>query len=90
MSSHPDPGNRSQYIQQEAAKLTIAARPDPRAFTATKSRFASLPPAKFDVRQDARRRRRRTRPASVGTVGQPVPRPADAVPHGRAAGSCSR
>ncbi len=75
MSSHPDPGNRSQYIQQEAAKLTIAARPDQRAFTATKSRFATLPAAR-SMSDKTRAGGGEDAPASVGTVGQPVPRPA--------------
>jgi beta-barrel assembly-enhancing protease len=76
MSSHPDPGNRSQYIQQEAAKLTIAARPDQRAFTATKSRFAALPPARSMSDKTRAGGGGEDAPASVGTVGQPVPRPA--------------
>lgn len=79
MSSHPNPGNRVQYIRQEAEKLTIAQRTNGTGFGQAKARFASLPPARSmaDVTKaggggssgggDA--------PASVGTVGQPVPPP---------------
>src|SRR5262245_57386858 len=46
MSSHPDPGNRTQYINAEAQKLTIGAAANTRGFQAIRSTFASLPPAK--------------------------------------------
>ena len=46
LSSHPDPGNRTQYITQEAAKLTVAAPPDSSGFQSIKPAFASLPAAK--------------------------------------------
>jgi Zn-dependent protease with chaperone function len=76
LSSHPNPGNRSQYIQAEAAKLTIAARPDPAGFNAAKARFASLPAAKSMT--DTTRAgggNSNGEAASVGTVGEPVPAP---------------
>jgi Zn-dependent protease with chaperone function len=78
LSSHPNPGNRSQYIQQEAAKLTIARRPDGSGFAAAKSRFAGLPAAKSmadSTRAGGNRGEGGEAPASVGTVGQPVPAP---------------
>jgi Zn-dependent protease with chaperone function len=78
LSSHPNPGNRSQYIQQEAAKLTIARRPDGGGFAAAKSRFAGLPAAKSmaDItRAGGNGSEGGEAPASVGTVGQPVPAP---------------
>src|SRR5262245_20296376 len=46
LSSHPDPGNRTQYINKEAASLTIARAADQRDFEPIKAAFASLPPAK--------------------------------------------
>jgi len=46
MSSHPNPGNRTVYINQEAAALTIASPADMSGFTSVKTSFASLPPAK--------------------------------------------
>ena len=76
LSSHPDPGNRTQYITQEAERLTIAPAP---------TRAASKP-----SRRHSRRCRRPSRWAtwrarrqpsgadatsSVGTPGQPVPPP---------------
>jgi predicted Zn-dependent protease len=46
MSSHPNPGNRTQYITKEAASLTVARAADQREFEPVKAAFASLPPAK--------------------------------------------
>ena len=46
MSSHPDPGNRTVYINKEAEALTIATAADTSGFTTVKTSFASLPPAK--------------------------------------------
>jgi predicted Zn-dependent protease len=45
MSSHPNPGNRTQYINQEAAILTIGSAADVSEFESIKAAFASLPPA---------------------------------------------
>jgi len=45
MSSHPNPGNRTAYINNEAAQLTIAPRADSSQFATIKGAFASLPPA---------------------------------------------
>src|SRR6185503_18397179 len=45
LSSHPDPGNRTQYITREAEQLTIAKAADTSQFQPIKSAFASLPPA---------------------------------------------
>src|SRR5262245_61003454 len=44
--SHPDPGTRTAYINKEAATLTIASPADMSGFSAVKTTFASLPPAK--------------------------------------------
>jgi hypothetical protein len=76
MNSHPNPGNRTQYITAEAAMLTIAAAADERDFAPIKQAFASLPPAKSmgDLAR-AKEDSRGSAPQSVGTPGQPVPAP---------------
>jgi Zn-dependent protease with chaperone function len=79
LSSHPNPGNRSQYIAAEAAALQIAARPDTRGFADVKSRFASMPPARSmaDMARSSKSGGSGgEEPAAVGTIGQPVPAPA--------------
>jgi beta-barrel assembly-enhancing protease len=78
LSSHPNPGNRSEYIAKEAATLTIAANPSRgRDFGQVKSQFAGLPPAQ-SMAELARRQPGGgggESTASAGTPGQPVPRP---------------
>jgi len=76
LSSHPNPGNRTQYITQEASQLQIARRPDDSGFEATKRRFASLPPAKSmaELAKSGGASRGEDTTA-VGTVGEPVPAP---------------
>jgi Zn-dependent protease with chaperone function len=80
LSSHPNPGNRTQYISQEAAMLRIGPRPDDSGFARTRSRFASLGPARTmaDVERagGSGNGEGNPPPASVGRVGEPVPRPA--------------
>ena len=46
MSSHPNPGNRTEYINREADALTIAKLADVSEFEPVKATFATLPPAK--------------------------------------------
>ena len=46
LSSHPNPGNRTQYITKEAGMLKIDGAADDREFAPIKTAFASLPPAK--------------------------------------------
>jgi predicted Zn-dependent protease len=46
LSSHPNPGNRSRYIADEASQLTIGPRRDDRGFAEARARFAALPPAR--------------------------------------------
>jgi beta-barrel assembly-enhancing protease len=77
MSSHPDPGNRTQYINKEADSLTIATAADSNEFAAIKTAFASLPPAKTsaDMAKAKTEAGGEAAPRSVGTPGQPVPRP---------------
>jgi Zn-dependent protease with chaperone function len=77
MSSHPNPGNRTQYINKEAEQLTIAKPADVSGFVTVKTTFASLPPAKS--MGDLARAHTTSSPGetsmSVGTPGQPVPAP---------------
>jgi Zn-dependent protease with chaperone function len=76
LSSHPNPGNRSQYITKEAESLQIASAADTSGFAPVKTAFASLPPAKSmsDLAR-AKSSPGGSAPASVGTPGQPVPSP---------------
>src|SRR5512134_2319807 len=81
LSSHPDPGNRTQYINKEAEMLTIASAADTSGFAPVKTAFASLPPAK-SMGELAKARggggsggETAQAAQAVGTPGQPVPRP---------------
>jgi Zn-dependent protease with chaperone function len=76
MSSHPDPGNRTAYITQEAEALTLGSPANTSQFTPIKATFSSLPPAK-SMGDLARGKDDSTGTAapSVGTPGRPVPRP---------------
>jgi Zn-dependent protease with chaperone function len=75
LSSHPNPGNRTQYITKEAASLTIAAAADEGQFEPTKKAFASLPPAKSMADLAKGNGGGGNAAKAVGTPGQPVPRP---------------
>jgi beta-barrel assembly-enhancing protease len=80
MSSHPDPGNRSQYIAKEAAMLQIAQVPPEADFANVKSVFAALPPPRTmaEVENAAASTGgggEAPAPESVGTIGAPVPAP---------------
>jgi Zn-dependent protease with chaperone function len=76
LSSHPNPGNRSQYITKEAEQLTIGPAADTSRFQPIKTAFASLPPAKsMSELARAGTAAASAAPTSVGTPGQPVPRP---------------
>src|SRR5581483_2449327 len=46
MSDHPNPGNRTQYIFQEAEHLSIVGTADTSSFEPIRKSFASLGPAK--------------------------------------------
>ena len=46
MSSHPNPGNRTKYINDEAAALKIASAPDTSQFSSIQARFGGLPAGK--------------------------------------------
>ena len=43
LSSHPNPGNRTLYINKEAEALTVAAAADDSNFTIIKNAFAGMP-----------------------------------------------
>jgi Zn-dependent protease with chaperone function len=77
MSSHPDPGNRTVYINKEAELLTLASAADTSGFQPVKTAFASLPPAKSmaDLARAKGNTSAAEAPRSVGTPGQPVPPP---------------
>ncbi len=75
MSSHPNPGNRTQYINNEASLLTVADAADEREFEPIKSTFASLPPAKSMGDLAKAKSGDGGEVPSTGTPGQPVPRP---------------
>ena len=76
LSSHPNPGNRTQYIIKEAESLTIASAADQSGFETIKPVFASLPAAK-SMGDLAKGNGGSGGEAlqSVGTPGQPVPTP---------------
>ena len=78
LSSHPNPGNRSQYIAEEASRLSIGPPPNGRGFGRVKERFASLPPAKSmaDLSRGGGAGGRSEGSGATGTIGQPVPPPA--------------
>jgi hypothetical protein len=78
LSSHPNPGNRTAYITQEAEALTIAPAPDTSQFRPIKARFSTLPKPKTMAEVESGHPRGTSgdgAPRSVGTVGQPIPAP---------------
>ena len=76
MSSHPNPGNRTVYINKEAQSLTIAGRADDSQFLPIKTTLAGMPAA-VTMAELAKRSSEGagTSVQSVGTPGQPVPPP---------------
>jgi hypothetical protein len=81
MSSHPNPGNRTVYINQEAERLQITNPVDGSEFAKMKPVFASLPPAKSmgelaKAGAGGGGSGNGEELAAVGTPGQPVPAPA--------------
>ena len=76
MSSHPDPGNRTQYITREAALVAIASPADDSEFQPMKAAFAALPAAKSTSElAKGRSSSGGESVQAVGTPGQPVPPP---------------
>lgn len=78
ISSHPNPGNRTAYIEAEAAKLEVAGDrdPDDDAFDRARTRLAAMPPS--PTPEEVARRAtagREDLPPDVGTLGDPVPPP---------------
>jgi len=76
MSSHPNPGNRTQYITKEAEALALGPAADTSQFKPIKTEFAGLPPAKTTA--ELARAGKEPAPdalSAVGTPGQPVPKP---------------
>jgi Zn-dependent protease with chaperone function len=76
MSSHPNPGNRTQYINKEADSLTITTPADVSEFEPIEATFATLPPAKSSAElAKGGGKSGGEAPKLVGTPGQPVPAP---------------
>jgi beta-barrel assembly-enhancing protease len=88
LSDHPNPGNRSQYIAEEASHLQIANVNHPASdLEQAKQLMAQLPPPMkmADVEKNAQRGGRNpnggggaggnTEQVAVGQIGQPVPPP---------------
>ena len=79
LSSHPNPGNRTQYIAQEAAQLRIGPRPNDQGFAQARTRLSQLGPARTmaEIERSGGAGRSgggRSR-ESVGRVGEAVPPP---------------
>jgi Zn-dependent protease with chaperone function len=81
LSDHPNPGNRTQYINAEAAKLRIGPRPNESGFQQVRAELSRLGPARTmaDVERSGRNGgggggNGRTG-GSVGRVGESVPLP---------------
>ena len=76
LSSHPNPGNRTEYITKEAGLVAIASPADASEFEPMKTAFAALPPAKStgDLAK-AKNTSGGESAQTVGTPGQPVPPP---------------
>ncbi|HEU4937979.1 MAG TPA: M48 family metallopeptidase [Vicinamibacterales bacterium] len=75
MSSHPNPGNRTGYINKEADTLTVARAADMSGFEPIKTAFTSLPAAKTMAEVEKGGGGGGETNQSVGTPGQPVPAP---------------
>ncbi len=77
LSDHPNPGNRTEYITAEAAKLPVANVPDTGDLRHVKLAMNRLPPAKSmaEIERAAKNNGASGETASVGEIGQPVPPP---------------
>ncbi len=79
LSSHPNPGNRTQYINAEAAQLSIGTRPNTQGFQQVRSRLSSMPAARTMAELErsggAGGGGGRTSGGSVGRIGEAVPPP---------------
>jgi predicted Zn-dependent protease len=76
LSSHPNPGNRTQYINQEAAQLRIGPRPSDQGFTQARTRLAQMGPARTmaEIERNGGTGGGRST-GSVGRIGAAVPAP---------------
>ena len=76
LSSHPNPGNRTAYINEEAARLRVTSRPDIGDFDVVQGSLASLAKAKSMAVVDRRSPSAESPEVpSAGTPGRPVPAP---------------
>ena len=79
LSSHPNPGNRTQYINQEASQLRIGPRPNNSGFQQTRSRLSQLGPARtmaeIERNGGAGNGGGGRSGGSVGRIGEAVPAP---------------
>ena len=87
LSSHPDPGNRTAYINKEAQSLKIAQKADTTGFKQAQTRLAGMAPAMTMAEMAKRGGSGNSGNAAntggagnaaapnVGTPGQPVPAP---------------
>jgi beta-barrel assembly-enhancing protease len=78
LSSHPNPGNRTQYINQEASQLRVGPRPNDSGFQQTRSRLSQLGPARTmaEIERNGGGGTSGGRSGgSVGRVGEAVPPP---------------
>jgi beta-barrel assembly-enhancing protease len=76
LSSHPNPGNRTQYINQEAAKVQVASRQTGAGFQQTKNRLSQLGPARTMAEMERSGGMGGGRSSgSVGRIGEAVPAP---------------
>ena len=79
LSSHPNPGNRTQYINAEAAQLRVGPRPSDSGFQQARSRLGQLGPARTMAEIERNGNGGRSGEGgtvSVGRVGEQVPLPA--------------
>lgn len=78
LSSHPNPGNRTQYINAEAAQLRVGPRPGDSGFAQTKSRLGQMGTARTmaDIeRNGGMGGGGGSSTGSVGRIGEAVPAP---------------
>jgi Zn-dependent protease with chaperone function len=76
LSSHPNPGNRTQYITKEAEALQLASAADVSGFEPAKTAFASMGPALSMADVEKGKGGGTAVRTSAGTPGKPVPAPA--------------
>ncbi len=79
LSSHPNPGNRTQYINAEAAMLSVGPRPSAQGFQQVRSRLSGMPPARTMAELErsggAGNGGGGRSTGSVGRIGEAVPPP---------------